>query len=101
MFLEIFVVTTSLLLGCFLLVLTTVTQLQIHAASGGGRPILTAFPGALASCFSKKRSRAAGVVRAANDPARDGRCPGKKARRTERRRQIKRALVNKQQHPIL
>lgn len=93
MFLEVFVVATSLVLGCFLLVLTAVTQLQTYAASRDGRPTLTAL---LVAGFRKnRRNRPAGAAHITGDPSTtgDGRSPGKKARRTERRRQ-KHALVN-------
>lgn len=93
MFLEVFVVATSLVLGCFLLILTTVTQLQTYAASRDGRPTLTAL---LVAGFRKnRRNRPAEAEHITGDPLTigDGRSPGKKARRTERRRQ-KHALVS-------
>ena len=102
MYLEIFVVATSLVLGFLLLLLTAVTQLQAYAARGDENPTFTAFRGPLSACFrtrsrnKRRKSRAAGAVGTTDDPgtARDGPSLGKKARRTERRRQIKRVLVN-------
>ena len=87
---EVFVVASSVILGCVLVFLTVVTQVQVHTAT------------CLAAAWTSARAVLCLRLRARfrrNDgtsgPAtsRDRQAPGKRARRTERRR-LKRALIN-------
>ena len=103
MYLEVFVVATSLALVCCLLFLTAVTQLHVHSETRDGAATLASFRAMLAFRLSgnRKSRRAAKkgvcISHSGTVTARDGRSPGKKARRTERRRQ-KRALVELHNH---
>ena len=87
MSLEFFVIATSLTLGGLLVLLTVITQLQVHATAGLRAP----WTYLRAAVYSSLRGRGRGGAECATRTA-DGRPLGKRAKRTERRRQ-RRALV--------
>ena len=81
-------VASSLVLGCVLILLTVITQLQVHSVTTHGLS-WTTLRDALYNCLRLARPRSSSSRQIYS---RDGHQLGKRARRTERRRQ-RRALT--------
>ena len=98
---EFFVVAASLVLAFFLVLLTVITQLQVSVAATRPSTPWTAAPlSALYSCVSRSTNveRLRSSERWENGSG-NGRPPGRKARRTERRRQRHPLVKYLRSHP--
>ena len=97
---EFFVVASSLTLGCVLVLLTVLTQLQVDA----GTSLTAAWSSFRLAVYSCLRTSVGWRGREAAGPDKTtshvGRSPGRKARRTERRRQRRALLESHGDHEL-